>query len=771
MLGADRKARLAKVRLTLQALTSTVPSSARRLHRRIATLQQRAEKEALRRLPWGRGNELEDLESEATQLDRLGSLLSPLLAAVGTLEARVDKLARLVTDLGPASGTWLGRRCAGWRAELVLLGADLDRPADIDLARLRLESLEEEVRLTERAAESVLEARRTLEALGQAPQAAGLAAALPRLERQLIEIGPSETLLADLKALVEPLLVLVQRSMQPPEALGTVSSKLREARGWFEVLEEPPIEAQQLEERHRFYADHWFAAEPQELERLVSTAEELRRKLENRALDRRLAKLKEIEEALDDLTEACGGQPELRAHLTTLRNRPVEHYSFHPDWLLEAARLLERLRAVAGNHELELEKRLEDQAHLLKEQIAEIQRIPLSTRNRARVEQVTSELAQLARGRAVNAILPAVSRMRALRAELDSLEAGGRAETEDLTRLVTALGQRAQRLLRAAQDLGLPCEDVGPKVTALSSATDSLEEAQRAAQSLNADLDSLERSFVDDCKRLVDHEDTNFKKARRALREAGLALPASKLPSSSEASSIEGWVQAVLGARTRTREIAGQIAAADSHLQERRLELANEFESLRAQGLGPADLELLEELVRELRDPRALPGQDPLERLASAEPTLAKARLFQARLRREQEGWNDRRERLRRALKELGDANLVHHLEGHLPRASALVYGLLDAPLSAEGEVQLDLAETLLDRLTDRARRLEAESVEAATDLLEQHAHRGSSLEDREAKALLVELQRAGQEALPPVALRLRLLQATSRLRSRKDQR
>lgn len=762
MFLAKARPELESIQERLRGWQTSIPPRARRFHAVVADLDTETRKA---QAPWRLiiGDEL--LERFRDRARRLGGVAEPLgelIRAAERLSEEVRMLVQRGQDAGsPQVALWLEGKCRDWSILLEHLGTDCDRESDLQRDRHRLDDTESTIRLHDQALSWLQEARRVLSLLGSDLKAAPLQAAVPDLELTLLRGGVSPEWLQQIRTLVQPLKDQANRIQDPPQELKTVSLLLTDLRGWSQQLGEPENRVEQLEQRHRFYAADW---NPVDLQELAREAEKLRDQLVARAQELRSRKLDELEAQITDLFQACGHQPDLKARFDELKLRSFDRYQYFREWMKSLARVEELFRSIATNHQGALEKRLTHLLDGLRQGLQELRAQPLSDAIREEINALEYDVQQIARADGAEQMLRGLRRSGDSEKRIGELSRQATKDLEDLSRRQKELLSFHEELQHQARQIGLAdLPDLALRIEELNRGAEepSLERARQLAASLAEEMETSRGRLLQRCRELLDQQLAEIHCSAGVLREVGRPLLLPELPSFSQDAAARDAVQALNAATELGRSVQEAAEQALRYFEEQRQQARGSLAQLRLETLAPGDRETAEQLLLEVDDSSWSAPASLTERLAGLALLIEKSGLLFQQLHQEERSARDRLEDLHRRLKKLGQNQLRQFAPQLTERVEALVHGVPGTPWqwSAVRE-QLDQAERLLAQVEIQGARMAADQLERAVRELRNGS---GSAHEPDVRMLLEELERYDHEELPPVILRLKIVNAAQR--------
>lgn len=763
MLLSKARPELESIQERLRGWQTSISPRARRFHAVVADLDAETRKaQASWRLIIGE----ELLERFRDRSRRLGGVADPLGELIRAAERLAEEIKMLVQrgqDAGsPQIALWLEGKCRDWSILLENLGTDCDRESDLQRDRRRLEDTESAIRLHDQALSWLQEARRVLSLLGSDLKTAPLQAALPELELSLLRGGASPDWIQQIRTLVQPLKDQANRIQDPPQELKTVSLLLTDLRGWSQQLGEPENRVEQLEQRHRFYAADWNPADLQELAR---EAEKLRDHLVARAQELRSRKLDELEAQITDLFQACGHQPELKARFDELKLRSFDRYQYFREWMKSFARVEELFRSIATNHQGALERRLALLVEGLKQGLQALRAQPLSDAVRDETAALEFDMGQIARAReeGAEAMLHGLRKSGTLGTRIAELSRQATRDLEELSRQQRELLSLNEELLGQARQIGIELPDLAQRIEELNRGAEepSLERARQLAATLAAEMEASRGRLIQHCRDLLDRQLAEIHGTAGVLREVGRPFQLPALPSFSQDASTREALQAVTAGAELGRRVQEAAEQALRCFEERRQQARAALAQTRLDTLAPGDRETAEQLLLEVDDSSWSAPASLTDRLAGLALLVEKSDLLFQQLHQDERSARDRLEDLLRRLKKLGQNQMRQFSPQLTDRVEALARGIPDKPWhwSAVRE-QLDQAERLLTQVEIQAARMAADQLDRAVRLLQNGS---GAAQEPEIRALLEDLERYDDEELPPVILRLKIVNAAQR--------
>jgi len=765
MLSNKARPDLQKHQLKLRDWEKEVPERARRFHSVRQDLEARVSSLVSRWWQfWIADDELERLDDQMQRLERVADGLAGLTKQAARLEDEVRQLEHKAGGYDdPQLVDWVSQRCGEWQVRLQRVGANSDREPELFHEQSAVERIEEELRLHFQIGYWLQQASTVMVALEADPHgSARLAATLPGLKERLLREGASEAWLEELKAVVQPLQERAERIKDPPQQLQSVNSLLTDARGWSRQIGELEKEVQDLEQRHRFVAPDWTQDETA-LDQLLEEVRKLHERLTRRGQEIRNAKLREIEDYLGDLVQACGPQAGLEKKIAPLRELSVQRHQDHATWLKRYTAANDFFHAIAENEQAALAKRLGDLIGKLESGLGQLRSQPLSDRVRGAADRLEDDLERLRMLTGITETLKGLRQSKSLEERIEELDHQARQEKKDFTAQQESLRQRNAALLEQAARLGIGVEDASAAIEDLTANVAQLEAARRAAESLTEALEERRRRFVAECReRLAEHH-MRVRAGVEILEKVG---DAPSLPAGAEIdpeAAPQPAVDAVLAEARRLDELNDQLRSAIEVVDRKRREALAEIEAIHLPSLEPADREDAEQLLTELREGSWAFTEDAVERLRRLDQLVEKCALFFDQLRQEQMTAEARRETLRQRLRSFNEAQLRRFCPELTQRVTALVYGIPDQPRQWSAVVeQLDEAERVFNRLEIQARRLAARDLERARRALRKQVQSSADRDLAEqAGSVLAEIDRLSPHELPPAALRMRVRNLT----------
>ncbi len=742
----------------LRTLEGSIPLRAKRFHELLGELREDLGKRSARWSPLVSDGAVAELRQRLGRLQELATDVTELVRAAEGLEQEIVALAGRAAERDDLEiSRWVKDRSETWSNRLAGVAAGVGSESELAPDQDRIEEIEDEIRLTFQA----------LYWLGQIDEALELfhddvpadhEETRGRLRQELLTNAVTEPWLVAVRQCVTGVKEKAEQENRKPRELRTVGELLPALHRWSAELETLADEVRQLDARHqKIVVEDWATLRPREL---LSAAQRLMQALTTRAREIRSRHLDELRDSMAELVAACGEQPALREALAKLEVKELTRPEGHRQWLRDGARLRERMGAIANNHRSDLERRLESRLAELRDALAELSADPLPDAVRERARRVDREAAALAEPGTAEEALRRLDRARGLLEEVTELRRQALSEAEAWRAAQDALARDHAELRAAAERVGLPVRDLGKRLDELhtvDAGTESLEQCQRSAGALGAELAALREEFVDRCRARLAEDLRLAAGLVEVLARIDPDAPPAQLPAIAAGAGPDAAAQAVLDGAELVEALNARAAAAAPILEERRRRAVAELGILEGEDLGPNEREALGNLLEELAEGAPSTAPEDLDRLVAA---LEKVELFTDRREEEKRRVAARLELLRRRLEAFHDENLKALCPWLTERVTALVYGLSDPPpASADVRYQLELAERLFEKLDRQARRLAAHRLDADRHRLAGRAHDPGSPD----AALLEELERHGHRSLPPAVLRLKVGRAIAR--------
>lgn len=745
----------------LRSWEVVVPARARRFHTMRSELLREVEGATSRWSLWIGDEIVERYRDRVNRLRSLAERLAALLEQTDSVETEVRRLA----ELSPSDrelADWLRTRCRDWLATLGRLGENCERESDVSADGAIRATTEAAVRILHEAILQLGEADRVLRAIGPDVRAAALSGLLPQFCRRLTGDGPTPEWIDELKALIQPLEPVAARIQDPPRELGEAGVILGELRGWAALFaDDEPLERdiERLRER-QFRAADWDPAEAQEL---VDDAQRLRTRLLERAATVRTETLRQMEQDVADLRQACGDQRDLDATLTELATRSTNRPPLFRDWLARADKFRHSFKSVAQSHVDVLETRLRETRERVARKLEELEHQPLSDKARRASVLFAQDLRLFHEAANGGEALAQLSRVNEIARDVERLE---RQAEEDLREIE----QRQQRLTERHESLRHEVERVkgveldlvttSARIAALNDGAEdrSLEDRRRDAESLAVELDTLESTFIDRCRAQLEVHLVSIHRAIGVLRSARIDPPSTELPSIASSTTFHDAATAVTGSRQIHHALLRLARQTRKELDARQKVAQTALEELRPGDLGPAERQRVEHLLRELADVASSRVANLIDALERRATVVRKCDEFFDLLQRERRGADERLASLQLRFREYTGEHLDRFCPELSDRVAALIYGV---PRHARHwrsiHDQLDHATEVFDRLKACAQRLAVDELDRAAEALRARV-RGTN--DPSLRQLLAELDSYEPELLVPAELRQRVVTA-----------
>ncbi len=757
----EHKRTLERLRGKLRQWEGAVPPSAERFHRLRRDLLRRIEARLARGWRgYGGDDEIERFADRVERLEVLAGRLGDLIGRAQALEAEARKLQeRRTARDAPDFDAWLEERTRRWAIELQQVGANCDRPPLLMHDEAVLNRVEGEIRLHAEAVRWYREARGVLDTLGADLETAKLEGALPDLARRLYDGAASDTWIDELKALVQPLQKLAAQPQ--PDELSSLPSTLNDLRGWVRELGVFGDELHRLNRRHSQVALEWRNLDPAEIQELVDEAEALRQQLIGRGEKIREEMRQGLENQVLDLFKICGPDPGLEERLRTLPADRLKRHQKHHEWMREFTTAREEFKSIAQTHTITLEERRDRRVDTLRTGLKELRRNPLSKVVAAGLNGLQHDVERLAEVSQAENLLPRLRDSEDFEDRLEQLKRDALRAKQEVQLKHDELRARNERMQEAIGIAG-SVPDLSERLQRLAEELEAggdLETTQELTLSLEHEVDEVERQFVASARRRLAEDAKEFDAALAALQRAGDGEPMRAAPEIAADADPAAATEALDRARELVLAAGERVKIQIRRYENRGKEILAKLRQVPEDALGPRDRYEAGELDRDLKEGSWI-APSSIASLAALVELIERCDLFFARLEREWTAAEERLERLRRRLDDFEKADLKRFSPRLTDRVGALVFGLKEgAPHRLKVyRRQLAAAEEAFGKLESQARRLAARELEQAIGALEIRRSSGDAGAAR-AGELLALIADHGHETLPPIGLRLQLLE------------
>ena len=790
MTRSQARSRLESLGKALREYRDRVPREAERFHQALDDLEDRVAARLGRWTPWIADRELQSLERSVERLDEVADALTALLRhRRPNLESRVAELAARSRELQTADSelaAWLDQRCRSWLAEARRLGALVQRANELRRSETLADALERKLERHQLGLDLLMESRQLLASLGSNLDTATLEGELPKLQRRLLQDGPTPAWRQRLADLLGPL-----RELEPPPPKvepQEIEKLCLEVREWAGLLGS-----------HRRRADELWRRLPglrgPQLDELYREIRKLDDELRRRAEEHRQQRLDALGSQITLLGELHRAEPELsldrdelRPPLDELHQRPVEGPEEHAIWTGELEIIEVKFQDAIKDYLSEIAGYLERRIRDLDGPLKELRTVPLSSQTAAREVQLRDRLAALRQRtralqdvitpqtdarREVLEIFDGLHAVEEMAGEIGELQRRADQEVEALVSDQRSLARRFETLRSVGARLGHALPDLGPRIASLiegldphasgpatpdseSSGQGNLEASLANAQAFGEELDDHEQTLSEIGRRRLVADRELEARAARALQRAGsdpeadLAMAGS--PNGDE--TLAEIARALDHSDDLRQQLEIRLEQALGELDGRARNAAQALEALDDDALRPETRRQVDRLLRDLR--RSDAGDDPISRLEARLDVQSRADELLAQLQRQQRQALAFRDQLLERLAALQAADLRDGCPTLADRIEDLLRGIPEPPQDWDAvERQLELASDLLGRLERHAHRLAVAELE---EMLSALRRASSRVADPETEALLDEAA-ARLDRFPDVGLRRRIRQ------------
>ncbi|HEX8253314.1 MAG TPA: hypothetical protein VF846_09220, partial [Thermoanaerobaculia bacterium] len=592
---------------------------------------------------------------------------------------------------------------------------------------------------------------------------------LPELRRRLFTGGATPEWLDEIRSFVQPLRTVASRIQDPPRELNDAAAILSELRSWWELLQGSEEERRAIEsiEERRFRVADW---EQEEVQELVADARRLREQVLERVGTTRIGILRELEQGLADLGQACGDQADLTARLAELSGRPAHRPPLFRDWLAHADKFRHSFKAVAQTHILTLERRLAETRESITAKLDELQHRLLSDVVRNDLVIARDDLAAVRDATEVEEILRALRAMNEITRQVEALEQRAREDLRAVAQAQEELASKHERLvveLTRVRGVELDLSSFARDLAALHehAAEHSLEEHRGVTASLVEQLAALEAEFITRCRARLDEHGDAAQRAHDVLLRAGASPPVVDIGSVDDLATPHDAASAVIDARRQQNVLLRLARTMRDALDERRVRARADLQEIRPDDLGPADRQRAAQLLDQLEGVARTHHRSLIDALEAMASVIENCERFFDALQQEQRSARERLAELRRHFREFADDQLPRFCPELSDRVAALIYGVPEQPRQWSAvHHQLDRAAELFARVRLHAQRLAAEELDRAAEALRARIRTAAQAGFRDvAEKALAELDACGSDQLAPAALRQRVVNISQR--------
>ncbi len=736
----DRRKQIDALRTRVEMIVARAPAAAGGLLRSAEALRER-----IGRLGAGfgfsvRAEQVQALADEVHELSELAALVREIDAGVQRLRAAETALLRDIAQLSadPAVRDWLAERSRGRDR---LLAAALEVP-DAPAARQMQEDL---VRLDKhrRNARALLdkwgEALKKLNTIRAKGVTRELAGALPGLRSELLEggpdkQGPTSDWVQRLQALLTPLREFQTRDKPP--VIADAFLLVQRLDEWIRALDETRVPSaagltdamlkQHRRELEAMTGEYWALSEEWEqheddaFHRIMERARALEARLLQLAGSIRGDAIEELERNRDAYTQfgSEAFSPDLAALFARLLDgNPDEPEAFRR-WLADCLRANDEFAEALEGDRPGLEEMCKEHLSKTSEALAATRTLRLREDHRARLLELADEVQHANATRwpdaTLNELIDALDSLRELARRAASLLADAREREAGVAALWQALRQRAERLLSLAESTRVAIADgdvLQVRAIAEQDPPDAagLAELEAACEEQAETLHALEAGVLAQIRAAVM---ARLAAIRELGKELDADLSAGMLAPPAGFASLEQLEATAAALPEQEQGLRERLRTQVQRWLGRRPDLVSRLQAIAAEGLGVAERDTVQGVIRRLTGARQ-PGEaevlavEPIRRLGAgvrdADQQIARIdhenRLLDQRLAALQQ-------RLLRFKEAFHDLN-EYDIDALYERIWELTQPVPGVSLKRKARAdQLEHAETLLDRLELHAVRL-----------------------------------------------------------------
>lgn len=706
------------------------------------------------------------MESSLNDLQAFKQALGQGQQELKLLEANVATMEVVAGQLRPP--------IQALQAGLESLTVAFSSPAQLDGCQQRLQQIVGTARLLNQAAELAHRAdkvNKKAEGL-EHPSALGLRAEFPIKLGELSAMG--EGCDATLQAWINDLSQRVQEvelevrdvPEHQPNTLIKASKDFARCQGWSEVLGRHPDDLRELKDRVGLSERGWrkLHYQPGKIESLAATVATKLEALASDARQQRDSMLASLENQLDIFERVCRQRANVQQDLDKLRQRHerISSPPGHEKWIAQYEETLQKFRGDATAMQFDLERRKASEIELRRQQLIQVEQVPLSDQVSRELETLRQELNKLEEVQDIEALLRSLLQVGHIGEMLESLESRALEEKRSLDSMQSDLEVRYATLVKLAQAVDLQAWNLTQEMGALAQPGQgrTLNQVQHLTSETAQRLTEAEQSFIGQCihqhgqllaelERGADLLDRmNFSGAPEAeVTEIDSSGPKQAAEHLRYIRSVRQALEVSLGEAEQT--LAGRLEACTCALQQ--------VPAAQLQRDQNADLEdLLEVLTsRSWQD-----AQQPIARLEMMQSIEEEYSFFQEQLQRDRVETDEIASRIRRRLEDAARQGLNNHAHELFERINLLLHGIPENPISwAPVRAQLELCEAQLKQVMPHCQRLAAEEVRVSLKRLRAMMPRREKDTAWRAKAQDLERKLGTPEApqLPEKFLRRRL--------------
>ncbi|MCP4700576.1 MAG: hypothetical protein GY862_27545 [Gammaproteobacteria bacterium] len=775
---------LASLQAKLNAWESSVPSSALRFHRSRSTLSSQIQQCLKKFKLWFSEDEIDRFKRQGGNLEAMAGDLGPLIGQADDLKKRVEQLQQRASA-GAELDVWLRDRCGELLPVLSRMGADCEQEGELWTDKNELTEIEAKVKLYEEALRWIKNATKALDVFGSSSDTAKLEAELPGLKQELLNGNTAPDWIENLKKLVRPLQDQIgeeqQKKERTSEILGSISANLVKLRGWSEVLGGmQKTEINHLNRRHRQYREEMNNLHINEADDLNREVQQFLAQMPVKGEEIRHKHADELKKSMRDFFQHLdlGDADNLETQLDLLEKKQVDRYQLQREWLRDFTELQERFKSIAQNELVNLQEPLQEAAVHMEKDLQHLMQKKMLSQTRQEANRLISEVEALQHRHSLKGVLRGLQELDAFEKEVETVKAEAEKDLQEGLQKQRELKQRFKRLQGYGERIEFPVRDdkLAAEIDGLTEASaddKDLEDAQKHAESLEAEIEQHEQIIDKKCRSSLDAQVKKLQAKNHTLERIGSAPVAVPDSSSIPAGNLDEIVKMAEDGGQLLEKADQAAEDKEKELDRKRSELQARFEEINRNldALQLAERDEVKELLKELRDDSPDPDIDVLERLESLGYLVERAEYFLEESGQDGKELEKRITALRQRVKKFRREGLHKELKIELPEHSghpialdlfsqveALVYGIpghLRQPESIRR--QLELAETWFERLNNQARRLAAQRFAKAVEILEKRARDSKAAPQFAAKAktLLNELDKWSKEEFPPAKLHI----------------
>jgi hypothetical protein len=466
----------------------------------------------------------------------------------------------------------------------------------------------------------------------------------------------------------------------------------------------------------------------------------LTEEMKNKAGEYRNSQIIDLDKHMDEFVQLCGSQPDLDRQLSALRQKAVDSYQGHREWLNEFEKFQTSFQAIAKNFQSDLEEKLEELIDLLKKERKDLSVTTLPPEVIKEIELFDKELQNL--GGYVNEseeVFQKIKKSYELQEQLNKLKQEVKEQEDKWDKAIQVLSAKNEALSKLNAELRELSKETDLALKAQANRIKELnenlkdnkitwEKAGQKTTEIEQSHDQIEKILKTKCEQLLEEYSLKFETILHVLDTADGNLSFEDLPSISDDDSLEDIVQVVRKGKKLLQDVDDKLDKGIENYKKNGQDLLEEIKSINKAAMSPDVHDEIEDLEEELKDILAGSSDDKIKYFQFLLEAFNKTDDFLKNLKHEEYEVKEKAKLLSDRLRAFKFCDGYYRyirvrftgeygklaLFDLVSRVEAMITGVKERPgaPSVMLKPQLEQAERLFNRIENQAIRLAAQEVD-----------------------------------------------------------